>query len=86
MKRTHAQRIWRPCYKKVCLNTNKTAGRDQISVKFVKRATDVLAYLLSKIMNLLIQLSVLLEECKITRLKPVRKAQKRIPKTKRDHF
>ena len=68
------------------LHTNKAARRDRISVKFLKRAVDVLACQLSKIMNLLVKLSVFLEECKITNLKPLWKAQKLIPKTERDHF
>ena len=68
------------------LYTNKAARRDQISGKFLKWAADVLACPLSKILNLLVKLSVFLEECKITNLKTLWKAQKLIPKTKRDHF
>ena len=67
------------------LYTNKAARRDQISVKFLKWAADVLACPLSKVMNLLVKLSVFLE-CKITKLKPLWKAQKLIPDTERDHF
>ena len=66
------------------LYTNKAARRDQISVKFLKGAADVLACPLSKIMNWLVKLSVFLEECKITKLKSLRNTQKLIPKTKRD--
>ena len=68
------------------LYTNKAARRDRISVKSLKRAVDVLACPLFKIMNLLVKLSVFLEECKITNLKSLWKAQKLIPKSERDHF
>ena len=35
-----------------CLNINKEAGIDQISAKFLKEAADLLAYPLSRIINL----------------------------------
>ena len=57
----------------------------QEGIKFLKWAADVLACPLSKVMNLLVKLSVFLE-CKITKLKPLWKAQKLIPDTERDHF
>ena len=39
--------------------------------KFLKKAANVLAYPLSKIVNLLVKLSVFLEEGKIAKLKPL---------------
>ena len=35
-----------------CLHTNKVVGIDQIPTKFMKETADVLAYPLSKIINL----------------------------------
>lgn len=51
-----------------CLNINNIAGLDQIPGKSLK-AADVLANLLSKIINLLIKQFIFLEECKISKPK-----------------
>lgn len=54
---------------------------DQIPAKFLKEAGDVLAYPLSRIVNLSVRLSVFLEECKIAKLKPLfKKGSKTDPK------
>ena len=63
---------------------NKVAGIDQIPVKLLKEAADVLAYPLSKIINLSVKLSVLPEESKVAKLKPLfKKASKTDPKNYR---
>ena len=51
-----------------CLSLNKAAGIDQISAKFLKEAADVLAYLLSEIINLLVKLSAFPKKCKVAKL------------------
>ena len=64
--------IWRYCDKsKYCLNTNKASGMDQIPEKILEEAAGVLAYPLSKIINLSVKLSVYLEECNIAKLIPL---------------
>ena len=64
-----------------CLNINKAAGMDQIPAKFLKEAADVVAYPLSRFINLFVKLSIFLEECKIARLKPLfKKGSKTDPK------
>ena len=64
-----------------CLNINKAAGMDQIPAKFLKEAADVVAYPLSRFINLFVKLSIFLEECKIARLKPLfKKRSKTDPK------
>ena len=45
-----------------CVNTNKAAGMDQISAKFPKEAADMLAYPLSRIIDLSVKLSVFPKE------------------------
>ena len=57
---------------------------DRIPAKFVKEAPDVLAYSLSKIINLLIKLTVFPLECKFSRPKPLfKKGSKTDPKNYR---
>ena len=64
-----------------CLNINKAVGMDQIPAKFLKEAADVVAYPLSRFINLFVELSIFLEECKIARLKPLfKKGSKTDPK------
>ena len=54
---------------------------DQIPAKFLKEVGDVLAYPLSRIVNLSVRLSVFLEECKIAKLEPLfKKGSKTDPK------
>lgn len=54
---------------------------DQIPAKFLKEVGDVLAYPLSKIVNLSVRLSVFLEECKILKLELLfKKGSKTDPK------
>ena len=66
------------------LNTFKAAGIDQFPAKFLKEAADVLAYPLAKIINLSVKLSVLPEERKIAKLKPLfKKGSKTEPKSYR---
>ena len=57
---------------------------DRIPAKFVKEAADVLAYSLSKIINLLIKLTVFSLECKFSLPKPLfKKGSKTDPKNYR---
>ena len=75
-----------PTYPKIlsCININKTTGIDQIPAKFLKEAADVVAYLLSRFINLFVELSIFLEEFKIVRLKQLfKKGSKTDPKNYR---
>ena len=52
-----------------CLNVSKTAAMGQIPAKRLKEAADILVYSLSKIINLLVKISIFPKECNITVLK-----------------
>ena len=47
-----------------CLNMNKATGMNQVPAKFTKEAFGVFAYLLSRIINVLIKPSIFTEDCK----------------------
>ena len=53
------------------LDTSKAAGINQIPAKFLRDGAEVLTLPLGNIINLLIKLSTLPEECKIAKLKPI---------------
>ena len=63
------------------LKTNKATGIDNLSGRFLKDGSKVLATPLAQICNLSIKLSTVLDECKIAKLKPFyKKGRKTNPK------
>ena len=66
------------------LKTNKATGIDNLSGRFLKDGSKVLATPIAQICNLSIKLSTVLDECKIVKLKPLyRKGKKTDPKNYR---
>ena len=53
------------------LNPSKAAGIDNLSGKFLKDGTHVLAWPMSQLCNLSIQLNSFQRSCKIAKVKPV---------------
>ena len=53
------------------LDENKAAGLDNLSDKFLKHGTTVLAKPISQICNLSIKYSIFPSDCKIAKLKPL---------------
>ena len=68
----------------ISINSNKAAGMDNISGKFLKEGAKFLALPLSQICNLSIKLSVFPNECKLAKLKPLyKKGSRTVPKNYR---
>ena len=65
----------------LCLDTSKAAKMDQISVKNLKEAADILAYPLNKIGSRWIKVSDLSEVCKTAKLTVFKKGSTTDPKT-----
>ena len=59
------------------LKTNKATGIDNLSGRFLKDGSKVLATTLAQICNLSIKLSTVPDECKIVKLKPLYKKGKK---------
>ena len=66
------------------LRTNKATGIDNLSDRFLKDSSKVLATPIAQIYNLSIKLSTFPDQCKIAKIKPLnRKGKKTVPKNYR---
>ena len=53
------------------MNASKAAGINDLSGKFLKDGTDILARLISQLCNLSIKLNLFPRSCKIAKVKPI---------------
>ena len=68
------------------LKTNKATGIDNLSGRFLKDGSKVLASPIAQICNLSIKLSTVSDECKIVKLKALYKKGKKIDPKTTDQF